>query len=47
LTFPDGRRVRAIYRDVAFGTVPLSVGGREEYVSTSVEFAGSTVRFLF
>jgi len=47
LSFPDGRVVRAIYRDVAFGTIPLSVGGREEYVSTSIEFQGSTVRFLF
>jgi hypothetical protein len=47
LSFPDGRRARAIYRDVAFGSIPLNVGGREEYVSTSLEFAGSSVRFLF
>lgn len=47
LLFPDGRRARCIYRDVAFGSVPLNVGGRDEYVSSTIEFAGSSVRFLF
>ncbi len=47
LSFPDGRRARVNYRDVSFGTIPLNVGGRDEYVSSTLEFEGSSVRVLF
>lgn len=47
LTFPDGRVARVLYPNVAIGTLPLNMSGRDEYVSTSVDFAGSRVRFLF
>lgn len=47
LTFPDGTIARVLYRDVAFGTSPLSIGGRSEYVSSTIAFEGSSVRFIF
>lgn len=47
LAFPNGDRPRVLLEDVFFGSNPLSVGGREEYVSASVEFECSNIRFLF
>jgi len=47
LNFPDGRIARCVYRDVAFGSIPLNVGAREDYVTSTIEFACSAVRFLF
>lgn len=47
LTFPDGRRVRTVFQDVSFGSIPLNIGARDEYVSTKIEFATSRARFLF
>ena len=47
LRFPTGQVARVLYPDVSFGTIPLNIGGRDEYVSTTLEFEGSSVRFLF
>ena len=47
LTFPDGRIARVLLPDVAFGSIPLNIGARAEYVTSTVEFEGSKVRFLF
>jgi len=47
LQFPDGRRVRVLFQDVSFGSIPLNIGGRDEYVSTTIEFATSKGKFLF
>ena len=47
LSFPNGQRPRVLLEDVYFGAPPISVGGREEYVSATVEFECSSVRYLF
>lgn len=36
--FPNGQRIRWIFIDVFFGDLPLSTGGRGEYVSAKVSF---------
>jgi hypothetical protein len=37
LEFPNGDRPRVNIQDCFFGTLPLNVGGREEYVTATVE----------
>jgi len=46
LTFPDGRRVRTVFKNVSFGSIPLNVGARDEYVSTTLEFATADASFI-
>lgn len=47
LAFPNGDRPRVLLEDIFFGAAPLNIGSREEYVSASVEFECSNIRFLF
>jgi len=44
--FPDGRRTRAMIKDVKFDAIPIEVGGRESYVGTSFSFKAGIPRFL-
>lgn len=46
LTFPNGQRPRILLEDVFFGPLPINVGGRDEYVSATVEFECAQGRFL-
>lgn len=46
LAFPNGVRRRIIIPDVSFGAIPISIGSREDYVSTTYEYAASDARFL-
>lgn len=41
LKFPNGDRVRYVFRDVEFGSFPFNVGGRSDFVSVKVDFVGS------
>lgn len=41
LNFPTGRRARIIIRDAQFGEIPVSVGGKAEYVSVSFDYEAS------
>jgi hypothetical protein len=47
LSFPNGQRPRVLLDDVFFGPPPVNVSSREDYVSATVEFECSFVRFLF
>jgi len=47
MSFPNGERPRVLLEDVFFGPLPVNVGGRDEYVSATVEFECSQGRFLF
>lgn len=40
--FPNGERVRYVCQDVHFGEVPVSTGGRAEYVSVTLSFSAKT-----
>jgi len=42
--FPDGTRARLSFEDVKFEGLPLSVGGRKEYVKASVSWKCSKIR---
>lgn len=46
LNFPNGERPRVLLEDVAWGSMPLNIGGRAEYVSFTTEFECSDGRFL-
>lgn len=47
LTFPNGERPRVLLEDIFFGPLPVNVGGRDEYVTATVEFECAQGRFLF
>lgn len=47
LNFPNGDRPRVQVGDVAWGSLPVNVGGRDEYVSATLEFEASSARVLF
>lgn len=47
LSFPNGERPRVLLEDVFFGPPPMNVSSREDYVSATVEFECSNVRYLF
>lgn len=44
--FPNGDRVRALFSDIFFGEIPVSSGGRSEYVTVSIPFGTSDGQFL-
>lgn len=44
--FPNGDRVRGVIGDVYFGEIPINTGGRGEYVSSTINFGASDIRFL-
>lgn len=46
LAMPDGTRPRISVEDLFFGSLPLNVGGRDEYVTLRVEAEASDGRFL-
>lgn len=46
LNFPNGDRPKLLFPDVYFGAIPLTVGGRSEYVQFSLDFKGSEASFL-
>jgi hypothetical protein len=46
LKFPNGQKARIVFRDVAFGPLPISVGSRQDYVSFSLDFACSEAQVL-
>lgn len=46
LAFPNGARRRIVIPDCSFGPIPISTGSREDYVTTTFEFAASDGRFL-
>lgn len=41
---PNGTRVRLIFEDVSFGAQPLSVAGKDEYVTLGMDWGCSTMR---
>jgi hypothetical protein len=47
LAFPNGERPRVLLEDIFFGPLPTNVGARDEYVSASVDFECSNIRYLF
>lgn len=47
LQFPNGQRPRVLLEDVFFGPLPVNIGGRDEYVSATIEGECSQGRFLF
>jgi hypothetical protein len=47
LDFPNGERPRVNIQDCFFGTLPVAVGGREEYVTMTVEGKAQFARTLF
>lgn len=44
--FPNGDRVRGVVPDVYFGEIPVNTGGRGEYVTSTINWGASDVRFL-
>ncbi len=46
LNFPSGERRRVLLQNAFFESIPLNVGGRGEYVSTSLSFKGADVRVI-
>jgi hypothetical protein len=38
LNFPSGLRKRVVIQDPAFGNIPFNVGGREDYVTSTINF---------
>lgn len=44
-SFANGQTRRAQLQDVAFGDIPLSAGGRAEYVQASLDFKGSILKW--
>jgi hypothetical protein len=47
LSFPNGETARVTIEDVKFGPLPLTVGGRKEYVDVPIDFASSKIRRVF
>jgi hypothetical protein len=41
LAFPDGRRPRVQLNEVEFGDVPIKVGGKSEFATSSIDFEAS------
>ena len=41
INFPSGRRARVVIKDVEFGPLPVSFGGRADYGELQVDFAAS------
>ncbi|HHH29110.1 MAG TPA: hypothetical protein ENK57_12305 [Polyangiaceae bacterium] len=46
LVFPNGDRPRVLIEDLSFGSLPIAVGGRDEYVTVRVEAESSEGRFI-
>lgn len=46
LRFPGGGKARVVFRDVAFGPMPVTVGSRSDYVKFSLDFACSEAQVL-
>jgi len=46
LNFPNGQRPRVAINDCFFGPFPISFGSRQDYGSTSIEFAASDFRVI-
>ena len=44
LNFPSGARARLTAENIFFGTIPLKIGKREDYVETELEFKCSRLR---
>jgi len=44
--FPNGDRVRCLFPNVFFGEIPVSSGGRSEYVTVSLPFGTDDGQFL-
>lgn len=47
LNFPTGERHRIVIQDVFFGEIPFNVGGRAEYVQSTIQGKASQYKFLF
>ncbi len=41
LTFPDGQRPRVQINEIEFGDVPIKIGGKNEFVTSSIDFEAS------
>ncbi len=46
LNLPQGGTARVEFRDVAFGALPLNIGGRDEYVTVGFDFECSGFRII-
>lgn len=44
---PNGQRPRALLADLFFGAMPVNAGSRDEFVSATIEFECSEVRFFY
>ena len=47
LSLPNGENPRLLFEDIFFGETPTSIGGRDEYVTVTVNFGCSDYRKLF
>lgn len=45
--FPSGQRFRLTFEDIFFGALPVSSGGRAEYVTATVAWKCSSIRRVF
>lgn len=46
LEMPNGDRPRVSIEDLSFGSIPIAVGGRDEYVTVRIEAESSDGRFI-
>ncbi len=46
LTFPDGERRRIIVGSAAFGSIPITMPSRDDYVSVTFDYASDDARIL-
>lgn len=44
--FPNGQQKTAVISNLFFGEMPVSVGGRTEYVSSTLNFEADSVNFI-
>ena len=44
--YPDGTRQRIVIPNTVFGTIPVSAGSRDDFVSVSYDFASEDARIL-
>ncbi len=47
MDFPNGTSVRVLMENIFFGAPPVTIGSREDYVTVSLEFECSEVKYLF
>jgi hypothetical protein len=46
MQFPNGERPRISVENLFFGSIPVAVGGRDEYVTVRIEAESNEGRFI-